>query len=147
MITLETLFPPAHVLIFRSRDKAATLADIAKRAAILLGADPQPIATALVSREALGSTGIGAGIALPHARLDAPAPFALFARLERPIPWDAIDQLPVDLVFLLLSPNEPADQHLKILSMVTRRLRDRTLAADLRSATNETLLQRTLIQP
>jgi PTS system nitrogen regulatory IIA component len=146
MITLESLFPPDHVLVLRPRDKAAALAELAKRAAILLGTASQPIATALVAREALGSTGIGAGIALPHARLDTTAPLALFARLERPIAWDAIDRLPVDLMFLLLSPNEPADQHLKILSMVTRRLRDRSLAANLRSAAGAAILQSTLVQ-
>lgn len=146
MITLETLFPPAHVLVLRPRDKAAALAELAKRAAILVGTTSKTIADALVARESLGSTGIGAGIALPHARLDTPAPLAFFARLERPIAWDAIDQAPVDLLFLLLSPIEPADQHLKILSMVTRRLRDRSLTTNLRSAASEAALQTILVQ-
>jgi PTS system nitrogen regulatory IIA component len=146
MITLESLFPPAHVLVLRPRDKAAALAELAKRAATLLGAASRPIADALVARESLGSTGIGAGIALPHARLDTPQPFALFARLERPIAWDAIDHAPVDLLFLLLSPDEPADQRLKILSMVTRRLRDRSLAAALRHAADELALQTLLVR-
>lgn len=146
MIQLEDLFPPRHVFVMRARDKATALAELAKRAALLLGTASKPIADALAGREALGSTGIGAGIALPHARLETTIPLALFARLERPIAWDAIDQLPVDLLFLLLSPTEPADQHLKILSMVTRRLRDRSLTASLRGAADETRLQIVLIQ-
>ncbi len=146
MTSLETLFPLAHVLILHPRDKAAALAELAKRAAILLGAGSKPIADALAVRETLGSTGIGAGIALPHARLDLSAPLALFARLERPIPWDAIDHAPIDLIFLLLSPAEPADQHLKILSMVTRHLRDRALTATLRQATDEAALHQALTQ-
>jgi PTS system nitrogen regulatory IIA component len=153
MIALEELFPPEHVLVLRPRDKAAALAELAKRAAMLLGGTAESsqseaarIAQALVAREALGSTGIGAGIALPHARLEmSSGPLALFTRLERPIPWDSIDRAPVDLVFMLLSPTEPADLHLKLLAMVTRRLRDGAVAAALRATTDPAALRTRLI--
>ena len=142
MITLDTLFPPDHVLVLRTRDKDAALAELAKRAAALLSVPAAPIGMALAAREALGSTGIGAGLALPHARVSLTAtPLALFARLERPISWDSIDQKPVDLVFLLLSPNEPADLHLKVLAMVTRRLRDGQVATCLRATTDRVVLR------
>ena len=148
MITLDTLFPPDHVLVLRARDKDAALAELAKRAAAVLGVSAAPIASALAAREALGSTGIGAGIALPHARVSLSAtPLALFARLERPISWDSIDQKPVDLVFLLLSPIEPADLHLKVLAMVTRRLRDGQVAAGLRATTDRIVLRTCLVLP
>ena len=145
MITLDTLFPPENVLVLRARDKDAALAELAKRAGALLGVPAAPIGLALAAREALGSTGIGAGIALPHARVSLSAtPLALFARLERPISWDSIDQKPVDLVFLLLSPIEPADIHLKVLAMVTRRLRDGQVAAGLRAITDRKALRERL---
>lgn len=137
MIALDALFGPGHVMVLRPRDKEAALAELAKRASVIIGASSLQIAQALAAREGLGSTGIGAGIALPHARLGLPSlPLALFARLERPIPWDSIDRKPVDLVFLLLSPNEPADLHLKILAMVSRRLREASVAAALRATTD-----------
>jgi PTS system nitrogen regulatory IIA component len=146
MTTLEQLFPEANVLVLRPRDKNSALVDLANRAATLLGAQASTIAAALTAREALGSTGVGAGIALPHARCPgSTAPVALFARLERAIAWDAIDQKPVDLVVLLLSPNEPADLHLKVLATISRRLRDANVAAALRVANDVKDIRQILI--
>eukprot|EP01037_Dinobryon_pediforme_P012911 gene12911-13012_t len=146
MTTLEQLFPVTNVLMLRPRDKDSALVDLAQRAATLLGAQASTIAASVTAREALGSTGVGAGIALPHAkRAHATAPFALFARLERAIAWDAIDQRPVDLVVLLLSPSEPADLHLKVLATISRRLRDANVAAALRAAQETQHIRQILI--
>jgi nitrogen PTS system EIIA component len=92
------------------------------------------IVTCLVEREKLGSTGFGGGIAIPHGRVDVPRVFGYFARLTAPIPFQAVDDLPVDLVFLLLSPPDAGADHLKALAGVSRALRDRSTVAKLRGA-------------
>jgi PTS system nitrogen regulatory IIA component len=122
------------VVPLRASDKPQLLRELSTRAGRLLGIDPQRILDALQTREALGSTGVGQGIiALPHARIAGlPQMFGLFARLEQPIVFDAIDEQPVDLVFLLLVPDRAGTEHLAALAAVARHLRDRALAAQLR---------------
>ena len=81
------------------------------------------------------STGFGGGTAIPHAKIEGlNAVFGYFARLETPLDFQSIDDLPVDLVFLLLSPPDAGAEHLKALASVSRRLRDRNFAAKLRGA-------------
>ncbi|MBN8889852.1 MAG: hypothetical protein BGP12_18125 [Rhodospirillales bacterium 70-18] len=119
----------------RAADKGALLAELARRAATILGADAGTLARLLAAREALGSTGTGGGIAVPHARLPGLAdPASFFARLDRPVPFDAIDARPVDLVFLLVSPPGDHARHLAILAAASRRLRDPATVAALRGA-------------
>jgi nitrogen PTS system EIIA component len=121
----------------RATDKAALLNDLAKRAATAVGLEAPQILASLVAREALGSTGVGSGIAVPHARLKDLSGFTgLFARLERPIDFAAIDGKAVDLVFLLLSPMWSNTEHLAALAAVSRRLRDRPVADAIRNATS-----------
>jgi PTS system nitrogen regulatory IIA component len=87
------------------------------------------------AREKLGSTGFGGGVAIPHAKLDGMAGVAgVFVRLAQPIEFDAVDDLPVDLVFMLLSPTAAGADHLKALARVSRRMRDRPFLAKLRGA-------------
>jgi PTS system nitrogen regulatory IIA component len=119
----------------RATDKGALIAELAGRAAALLGRDAMDIGRRLAAREALGSTGTGGGIAVPHARLPGlAAPAGFFARLDRPIAFDAIDGRPVDLVFLLLSPEAADAAHLAHLAAASRRLRDAAVAAGIRAA-------------
>jgi nitrogen PTS system EIIA component len=93
------------------------------------------IATALTEREKIGSTGFGAGVAIPHAKVDGlERVFGYFARLAAPIDFQAVDGLPVDLVFLILSPPDAGAEHLKALAGVSRVLRDRNTVAKLRGA-------------
>jgi PTS system nitrogen regulatory IIA component len=100
-----------------------------------LGLDPKSIATALAEREKIGSTGFGGGIAIPHGRIEGlPAVFGYFARLTAPIDFQSVDALPVDLVFLILSPPDAGADHLKALAGVSRVLRDRGVVAKLRGA-------------
>jgi len=100
---------------------------------------------ALLARENLGSTGLGKGFALPHARLDAlPRFFAIFVRLARPIDFAAIDGQPVDLVILLLTPANAGNQHLTTLAALSRPLRDAGFVQRLRQAPDAETMHRLL---
>jgi PTS system nitrogen regulatory IIA component len=104
-------------------------------AASAYGLDARAVAEKLAEREKLGSTGFGGGIAIPHARIEGLRHVsAAFVRLEKPLDFAAVDELPVDLVFMLLSPIGAGAEHLKALAHVSRRLRDRGFAAKLRGA-------------
>jgi PTS system nitrogen regulatory IIA component len=123
-------------LDLRVRDKGQLLRELAKRAEPFGGGIPSDtILAALLSRETLGSTGLGKGFALPHARIEGLTRFVgLFARLARPIDYDAIDGAPVDLVFLLLMPAGVDNNSVAALAAVSRRFRDREAVARLRKA-------------
>ena len=115
---------PAHVVLdLRAPDKRRLLDELAARAADATGTAAPVIAEALNGREALGSTGLGAGIAIPHARLPGLArATGIFARLRSPVEFDSIDGRRVDLVFLLLLPAAARGEHLNALACVARRL-------------------------
>lgn len=99
------------------------------------GLDSKDIFNALSERERLGSTGFGSGVAIPHGKLDGLSHvFGFFARLNSPIEFQAVDKMPVDLVFLLLSPTDAGADHLKALARVSRTLRDKGTLAKLRGA-------------
>jgi PTS system nitrogen regulatory IIA component len=119
----------------RARDKAAVLTEAARLAAARLPSAPEAvIARALREREQLGSTGLGGGFALPHARIDGLGRLhGMFLRLGRPVEFDSIDGKPVDLVFLLLIPTEATD-HVAALAAVSRRFRDPGTVSRLRQA-------------
>jgi nitrogen PTS system EIIA component len=140
--------PSCVVLDARARNKEQLLVDVASRAASFLHLDTETISKALQARERLGSTGLGDGFALPHARIDGlDHLFGLFMRLRRPIPFDSIDGSPVDLVFLLLSPETAGGEHLGALAAVSRKLRDKEFAARLREAASPTALYNLLCDP
>ncbi len=116
-------------------DKAMLLQRLAQQAAGELDLKAGDVAAALLEREKLGSTGTGAGIAIPHARLrQVTRPIGVFARMKKPIAFDAIDEKPVDLVFLLLLPASNEGRHLSVLASVARKLRDVATQARLRKA-------------
>lgn len=99
------------------------------------GFDATLVAERLAEREKLGTTGFGGGVALPHARIEGlEGVRGLFARLSKPIAFKAVDELPVDVVFMLLSPPDAGAEHLKALARISRRLRERGFAAKLRGA-------------
>jgi PTS system nitrogen regulatory IIA component len=99
------------------------------------GCDPQMVVERLTERERLGSTGFGGGVAIPHGKIDGLSHVVgMFAHLEKPVDAKAIDDLPVDLVFCLLSPPDAGTEHLKALAQVSRWLRDRAFVAKLRGA-------------
>jgi nitrogen PTS system EIIA component len=135
-VNIADLITPDRVVVpIRVSDKTQLMRELSRRAGRLLAIDPQAILDALHAREMLGSTGVGQGVALPHARIGGLQQiFGLFGRLERPIDFDAIDERPVDLVFLLLVPDRAGNEHLAALATVARQLRDRNVAAQLRAA-------------
>lgn len=135
-MTMAEILAPSDVIVgLRAATKNTVLDDLARRAAMALGIGMDAIYPALARREDLGSTGIGDGIALPHARLQAVSrPYGILARLRAPIDFEAVDDRPVDLVFLLLLPADPKDAPLNALACVARRLRDAGTAAALRGA-------------
>jgi PTS system nitrogen regulatory IIA component len=99
------------------------------------GLGTKEIVAALTEREKIGSTGFGGGVAIPHAKIEGlPRVFGYFARLPAPIDFHSVDGLPVDLVFLILSPPDAGAEHLKALAGVSRVLRDRNTVAKLRGA-------------
>ena len=108
--------------------------DLADMAAQAYGVSAPQTLDALQERESLGATGVGQGVALPHARIAGLERVAgLFLRLEKPLDFDAVDRQPVDLVFALLAPESPGVEHLKALALVSRTLRDPELRAKLRA--------------
>jgi PTS system nitrogen regulatory IIA component len=116
-------------------NKRALFQQLAAAAARRTGLDSKEIFAALNERERLGSTGFGAGVAIPHGKLERLTQvFGFFARLNAPIEFQSVDKLPVDLVFLLLSPSDAGVDHLKALARVSRTLRDRQTLAKLRGA-------------
>ncbi len=133
-MTIDDLISPEQVVLdLRAPDKARLIEALARRIAGVAGIGAEVVAEALGGRERLGSTGMGSGIALPHARLAPVArPVGLFARLRAPIDFDAIDGRKVDLVFTLLLPAEARADHLNALACVARRLRAEEVRAALR---------------
>jgi PTS system nitrogen regulatory IIA component len=131
----DLLDPRAVIPSLRAANKKQLLQEIARRAAEITGESERAIFDVLLERERLGTTGVGAGIAIPHGKLSSlKRLYGLFARLETPIDFEAIDEQPVDLIFLLLAPGSAGADHLKALARVSRLLRDRTVCEKLRGS-------------
>src|SRR6266511_1959514 len=131
----EFLSPTDALVDVRASDKARLLQELDRRAAATLNLPAERISTEILKREELGSTGTGGGVALPHARIQGlNRSFGILARLNKPIDFEAIDGRPVDLVFLLLLPANPAENQLKALASVARKLRDAACLRYLRAA-------------
>src|SRR6188768_1907 len=113
--------------------KKALFAALGAAAARAYDLDAAEVAQRLGEREKLGSTGFGGGIAIPHGKLEGLKHVrGIFARLPKPVDFAAVDDMPVDLVFMLLSPTDAGAEHLKALACVSRRLRDKTFLEKLR---------------
>jgi nitrogen PTS system EIIA component len=129
LIKLDAVIPSV-----KAANKKALIAELAERAGELLEVEDRPIYEALWQRESLSSTGIGRGIAIPHARVaQVRQMFGMFAKLDRPIEFESMDNEPVDLVFLLLAPESAGADHLKALARVSRLMRDPLTLDRLRS--------------
>lgn len=139
--------PDAVLACVKASGKKALLAELAGRAAALYKLDERRLFDRLLERERLGSTGIGGGIAIPHGRMAGlEKPVGLFARLGHPVDFDAIDERPVDTVFLLLAPEGAGADHLKALARVSRLLRDRNLVEKLRATESADALYALLVE-
>ncbi|SKA03090.1 PTS IIA-like nitrogen regulatory protein PtsN [Consotaella salsifontis] len=119
----------------KANSKKQVLQDLAQKAAELTGLAERDIFETVLQREKLGSTGVGNGIAIPHGKLEGiDRIFGVFARLAKPVEFDALDEQPVDLVFLLLAPESAGADHLKALSKVARLLRNPDTVEKIRSS-------------
>ena len=126
------------------RQALAAIADIAARR---FGLDASEILDALMAREAAGSTGVGQGVAVPHAELAGlTAMRAVFVRLETPVEFDAVDDQPVDLLLALFAPKDAGASHLRALARVSRLMRDKALRTQLRQAESADALHALLVQ-
>lgn len=139
--------PEAVLASVKTSGKKALLAELASRAANVFALEERRLFDRLIEREALGSTGIGGGIAIPHGRMPSLiAPRGLFARLAQPVAFDSIDERPVDIVFLLVAPEGAGADHLKALARVSRLLRDRGLVDKLRATESAEALYALLVE-
>ena len=137
MIIADLITPQSVIANFRVSSKKQALQELAKKAASLVGQPEKLVFDVLSERERLGTTGVGLGIAIPHGKLPGlDRMTGLFARLDKPVDFEAIDNQPVDLVFLLLAPEDAGADHLKALARVSRLLRDRAVCAKLRGTDN-----------
>jgi PTS system nitrogen regulatory IIA component len=132
----------------RAGSKKQILQEVATRAREVYGLDARKVVEGLLAREKLGSTAMGGGVAIPHARLpDLHAITGLFARLEKPADFEAADGQGVDLIFVLLAPEESGADHLRALARVSRLLRDAELRKKLRETTEAEALYALITEP
>jgi len=145
-MNIADLLSPAEIMIdVRATNKRSLLEEFAARSAAGLGIPADRIASYLLKREDLGSTGIGRGVAIPHARLpDLQRPYGLFAKLKQPVDFDAIDGQAVDVVFALLLPAAAENEALAALALVARTLRSPETLARSRASKNPAELYATI---
>ncbi|PTE08258.1 PTS sugar transporter subunit IIA [Mesorhizobium helmanticense] len=137
MKVAEFIRPESVVVDLAAKSKSRVLQIMSAKASEALGIEERPVLQALVDREKLGSTGIGEGIAIPHTRVAGVVhPFGMLARLSKAIDFEAVDDIPVDIVFLLLIPGESRKDHLNALACVARQLRSHEVLKKIRSATS-----------
>jgi PTS system nitrogen regulatory IIA component len=148
MIDLSDLIRPDAVLpSLKAGSKKQVLQALAEKAAVITGRDERTILDLLVQRERLGSTGVGGGVAIPHARLPGIDHIVgMFAHLARPVDFESLDEQPVDLVFLMLAPENAGADHLKALARIARILRDHAVVARLRGSADRTALYAVLTE-
>lgn len=133
----DLITPEGVVASLRVSSKKQALQELSKRAAELTGQQERAIFEVLTERERLGTTGVGNGIAIPHGKLAGlDRLHGLFARLQTPVDFDAIDDQPVDLICLLMAPETAGADHLKALARVSRLLRDRAVCDKIRGSEN-----------
>lgn len=131
---VDLIRPSAVKVVSSSSSKKRLMHDVADLAEGAYGLDGPRVLEALMERETLGPTGVGQGVALPHARVSGlDSVVGTFVLLERPIDFDAVDRQPVDIVFGLFAPEEAGVEHLKALALVSRSLRSTSLCSKLRA--------------
>jgi len=144
----DLIVPESVIANLRVTSKKQALQELAKKAAELTGQPERALFEVLMERERLGTTGVGHGIAIPHGkliRLDRLV--GLFAKLDKPVDFDSLDDEPVDLVFLLLAPESAGADHLKALARIARQLRDSAVTKGLRASHDASEIYNLLTQP
>lgn len=130
----DILTPTTVKVVSSYSSKKRLFMDLGTLAAEVHGLCPEDVVDGLLERESLGPTGVGHGVALPHARLEGVEKIiGMFVRIEKPIEFSAVDKQPVDLIFCLLAPKHSGVDHLKALALVSRTMRDRAVCSKLRS--------------
>jgi PTS system nitrogen regulatory IIA component len=148
MEIVDLLAPESVIPALKAQGKKQLLQELAAHAARVTGLPERRIFETLNERERLGSTGMGQGIAIPHGRMPGLTKITgLFAHLDMAVAYDAVDDQPVDLVFLLLAPEGAGADHLKALARVSRLLRNQTTCEKLRAATRPEVLYALLTEP
>ncbi|MEQ8355687.1 MAG: PTS IIA-like nitrogen regulatory protein PtsN [Kiloniellaceae bacterium] len=143
----DLILPESVIANLRVTSKKQALQELAKKATELTGEPERALFEVLMERERLGTTGVGHGIGIPHGKLpELNRLYGLFARLETPIDFDAIDEQPVDLIFVLLAPETAGADHLKALARVSRLFRDRSVCDKLRGTDNNEAIYSLLTQ-
>lgn len=134
-MTIQDILPATGIkVIAAASSKKRLFHDLGDMAEACFGLDQAMVVDALLEREGLGPTGVGHGIALPHARLPGLKQVGgLFVRIKKPLDFDSVDRQPVDLAFALFAPEEAGVEHLKALALISRTLRDETICAKLRA--------------
>lgn len=141
MALADLLHQDAIIPALKVNSKKQLLQELAAKAARITGVSEREVFDVILQREKLGSTGVGHGIAIPHGKLNSIQQITgVFARLETPVDFEALDDQPVDLVFLLLAPEGAGADHLKALSRIARALRDPELVAKLRATDSDTAI-------
>lgn len=144
----DLLAPNGIIPALKAKSKKQALQELAQRASDVTGIDVREIFDTLLQRERLGSTGLGRGIAIPHVKFKAlKSIVCLFARVEEPIAFDAHDNEPVDIIFLLLAPEHASGDHLKALARISRLVRDPQTLERLRTAADAEALRAVLTSP
>jgi len=149
MVEIADIVAPDGIILDLKgcNSKRQVLKELSQQAAAMLGIEPQHLLDALLERERLGTTGIGHGIAIPHARLPGLNRLVgLFARLEQPVDFESLDDQPSDLIFLLLAPDSADADSLKALARISRVLRDPALRQRLRQERDREAVYRLLTQ-
>ncbi|WP_312525441.1 PTS sugar transporter subunit IIA [Paracoccus sp. (in: a-proteobacteria)] len=142
----DILLPAAVKTLAQTTSKKRLFQEISELARSVYRVDAAQTLDALQERESLGPTGVGHGVALPHARLHGlDRVVGLFLRLEKPLDFDAVDRQPVDLIFALLAPKSTGVDHLKALALVSRTLRDQDLRNKLRANDDPVALHALLV--
>ncbi len=145
MGVLELVGPDGVMADLEASSKKHALELMAAFAADSLGLSSKAVFTVLVDREKLGSTGVGRGIAIPHAKMAGlEGIHGFLIRSREAVPFEAVDDEPVDLFFLLLAPESAGAEHLKALARVSRALRDRDTVKALREAAGATAMRAVL---
>lgn len=149
MTELSDIIDSRAILVgVKAQTKKALLQELSQAMAKIIAVDHRIVFETLNTREKLGSTGIGQGIAIPHCKLEGlNRVYGLFARLAQPIDYDAVDGQPVDLVFVLAAPNHAGADHLKALARISRLLRDQATVAKLRGTETAEGLYSILTEP
>ena len=148
MSLTDLIAPNAVIPALKASSKKQAIQELAARASVLTGQTERAIFEVLLQREKLGTTAVGYGVAIPHGKLPTLGKlFGMFARLERPIDFEAMDGQPVDLIFLLLAPEGAGADHLKALARIARLLRDQDVAKKLRASRDAQAIYSVLALP